>query len=314
MSTAQPAIRFTCLLGFAMLMAACSPQADAPAEPAPEATSLLGSPLFPPASADDVRAMMEADLAGARAVWARNVDDADALIWVGRRTAYLGRYREAIDIFTDGIRRHPEDARFYRHRGHRYISVREFAPAIADLERAAALVAGQPDQVEPDGQPNALGIPTSTLHSNIYYHLGLARYLTGRWAPAAEAWAHARAAVDNPDNVVAASHWLYLSRRRAGRADAAAVLDGITEDLDVIENGSYHSLLLMYKGAIDPQELLDQATAGASGSAVAYGVGAWLQLEGREDDAVSVWKRMVTQPDWASFGHIAAEAELARRQ
>lgn len=305
------------LLGLACLVTACGSPAEPPAESSatatPEATSLLGEPLMPPTSAPDVLERMEADLADARAVSDAAPGDADALIWVGRRTAYLGRYRDAIAIYTDGISRHPEDARFYRHRGHRYISVREFDKAIADLERAAALVAGQTDEVEPDGQPNALGIPTSTLHSNIYYHLGLARYLTGAWAPAADAWTLARRAVANPDNLVAASHWLYLSKRRAGHEDAASVLEGITADLDVIENGSYHSLLLMYKGEVDSQALLADATAGASGSAVTYGVGAWLALEGREDEAVAIWRRMVAQPDWPSFGHIAAEADLARR-
>jgi hypothetical protein len=81
----------------------------------------------------------------------------------------------------------------------------------------------------------------------------------------------------------------------------------------VIENTSYHALLLMYKGERDPQALLDEAAAGASGSAVKYGVSAWLQLEGRETEAVALWKALVAQPDWASFGHIAAEADLARR-
>jgi hypothetical protein len=50
----------------------------------------------------------------------------------------------------------------------------------------------------------------------------------------------------------------------------------------------------------------------ASGSAVSYGVSAWLLLEGREGEAVAIWKKLVAQPDWASFGHTAAEADLAR--
>ena len=41
------------------------------------------------------------------------------------------------------------------------------------------LVAAKPDEVEPDGAPNARGIPRSTLQSNIWYHLGLAQYLAG---------------------------------------------------------------------------------------------------------------------------------------
>ncbi len=74
--------------------------------------------------ADAPPAPMEAAQAAALADWERNPDDADALIWAGRRTAYIGRYREAIGIFSEGIARHPDDARMYRHRGHRYLTVR----------------------------------------------------------------------------------------------------------------------------------------------------------------------------------------------
>jgi tetratricopeptide (TPR) repeat protein len=300
------------LLLLVLAVAACG-SPPAPVEPSPEATSLLGRPLFAPALAEDDRDRMEGELAEARAALDRDPADPDRLIWVGRRTAYLGRYREAIAIYSTGIERHPDDARFYRHRGHRYISVREFDNAMADLERAAALIAGQPDQVEPDGQPNARGIPTSTLQSNIWYHLALARYLSRNFTGAADAWSAARSTVDNPDNLVAASNWLYLALRRSGRdADARAVLDAIRADLDVIENTSYHALLLLYKGERDAEELVASATDGASGSAVRYGVGAWLLLEGREEEARRIWRDMVEQPDWASFGHIAAERELAQ--
>ena len=64
-----------------------------------------------------------------------NQNDAEALIWYGRRTAYMGYYKEAIKLFTLGIKNHPNDARFYRHRGHRYISTRQYDNAITDFER-----------------------------------------------------------------------------------------------------------------------------------------------------------------------------------
>src|SRR4029434_935594 len=111
------------------------------------------------------------DLTTARAALSKAPGDPEALIWVGRRTAYLGRYREAIGIFADGVQRFPADARFLRHRGHPHLTVRECATAIADLERPHTLVVGKPDEVEPDGQPNAQGIPLTTLQSNIRYHL-----------------------------------------------------------------------------------------------------------------------------------------------
>jgi tetratricopeptide (TPR) repeat protein len=294
-----------------LFLGAASLHAGSPAA-APEAQSLLGQPLAAPTLAPEDAARLEAQLAAARDAWARNPDDADALIWLGRRTAYLGRYRDAIAIFTDGIARHPGDARMLRHRGHRYLTVRELDRAVADLERAGMLMAGRPDEVEPDGLPNARNVPTGTLRSNVWYHLALAYYLQGNFTRAADAWQQARDAVGNADNLVAASHWLYLSLRRAGRPDdAAAVLRPVTADLDVIENAEYHQLLLMYRGERTPEDLLAAAGDGAGGSATRYGVSAWLLVNARRDEAAALWKSILAGPDWPSFGHLAAEAEVA---
>src|SRR6185503_2528830 len=74
-----------------------------------------------PQMTPEVARQREEQLAAARREYERDPNDANAIIWLGRRTAYLGRYGEAIAIFTEGIRKHPRDARIYRHRGHRYI-------------------------------------------------------------------------------------------------------------------------------------------------------------------------------------------------
>lgn len=285
----------------------------AAAETSPGITSLLGEPLVAPALAPEAESKMNAELAEAIAVWNKDRNDADALIWVARRTAYLGRYREAIALLSDGIARHPADARLYRHRGHRYLTVREIDSAIADLERAVALIAAEPDQVEPDGLPNARNIPTGTLHSNVYYHLALGYYLEGDFGRAADTWKKALDTVRNDDNLVAASHWLYLSLKRAGRsAEAAAILLPITADLDVIENGEYHQLLLMYKGERTPDAVLAAAGADSGGSAVRYGVSAWYLVNDRRRDAAELWVSILQGRDWPSFGYLAAEAEMAR--
>ena len=281
-------------------------------QPAPEATSLLGGSLVPAAIAPEEESRMRAQLAEATAAWQKAPEDADALIWAGRRTAYLGRYREAIRIYSEGMARHPADARMYRHRGHRYLTVREINNAIADFEKAVVLMAAEPDQVEPDGLPNARNIPTGTLHSNVYYHLALGHYLKADFGRAADTWAKARDAVSNADNLVACSHWLYLSLRRAGRdAEAAAVLPPITADLDVIENVEYHQLLLMYKGERTADQVLAGAAADSGGSALRYGVGAWHFVNDRTAEAGALWKSMLEGTDWPSFGHLAAEAEAA---
>jgi len=278
----------------------------------PEATSLLGKPLFPTALPEADRARMEADRAAAFEK-ARVEPSAEAIIWLGRRTAYLGKFREAIQVYGGGLRLYPDDPRFYRHRGHRYISVREFDRAIADLEQAATLIKGKPDEVEPDGQPNARNVPTSTLHTNIWYHLALARYLKADYVRAIDDWIRTRDAGKNADNLVSATHWLYTTLCRAGRTDEATrSLAAITPTLEVIENGSYHSLTLLYKGLRTEAEVLNGAGTGSAATAVRYGLSAWYLANGRRDEAIKMWQQILAGPDWPSFGHICAEADTAR--
>jgi tetratricopeptide (TPR) repeat protein len=289
---------------------------SAPQSGKPEATSLLGKPLHSaPPSAEALKAL-EANLAAARTAYDRAPDDADATIWLGRRTAYLGRYREAIEIFSRGVEKHPADARMYRHRGHRYITVRALDRAIADFSKAAELVAGRADEIEPDGQPNARNIPTSTLHSNIYYHLGLAHYLSGNFEKAADAYRQCLTVSKNPDMLSATTHWQYMTLRRLDRAaEANALLAPITPAMEIIENASYHKLLMMYKGASTAESLLG-AAPGLDAVTIGYGVANWHLYNGRREQAVVMLREIVDKngAQWPAFGYIAAEADLARIQ
>ena len=279
-----------------------------------EAFSLLGEPLYPAPRPDEVAARQADDIAAAQADYDANPDDADAIIWLGRRIGYTGRYRDAIEVFSEGVRKHPEDARMYRHRGHRWISVREFDRAIEDLTHAAGLVAGQPDEVEPDGQPNERGIPTSTLQSNIHYHLALAHYLKGDFETALQSYGDYFAVTTNPDQLVAISHWWYMALRRLGRdGEAAAVLEPVTAELDVIENTSYHRLLLMYKGLKSRPTSCGTRrarTPPASRSPTVSRTGTL--YNGRTEQAEEMFRRILEGSGWAGFGYIAAEAEIAR--
>ena len=271
----------------------------------------------PPVSAE-ARREMETRLDEARANYKARPNDAEASIWVGRRLAYLGRFREAIDWYSEAINKFPNDARLYRHRGHRYITTRQFERAIADLKRAAQLTKGKPDEIEPDGQPNARNIPTSTLQFNIWYHLGLVYYLTGNNKEALASYRECLKVSKSPDRLVATSHWLYMTLRRLGRTrEAEIVLVPITHQMDIIENGSYHRLLLMYKGRIFAEALEREALreGSAAGSySILYGIGNWHLYNGRKDAAIRIFQQMLASDQWTSFGYIAAEADMKRLQ
>ena len=285
------------------------------AQTQPEAYSLAGQRLHRPVLAPDTHARLEADLAAARAAYERAPQDADAIIWLGRRHAYLGEYRRAVEVFTDGLAVHPGDARLYRHRGHRYITLRRLDDAIRDLERAAELTAGTPDEVEPDGAPNAHNIPVSTLQTNIWYHLALAHYLKGDFERALPTWRQALALSTNDDMHVASADWLYMTLRRLGRdAEARAVLESITPGMRILENHAYHRRLLMYQGELGPAELLEADTEDAVQLATyGYGVANWYLYNGDAGQARALFERIVQGSNWAAFGFIAAEAELARQ-
>jgi len=285
----------------------------------PEARSLTGEPLYSPDPPASSKARLEADLASAQAVYDKDPSSLDATVWLGRRLAYLGRFRDSIDVFTKGLKQHPKSPELYRHRGHRYITVREFDKAIADFDKAVALIKGKADVIEQDGAPNLKGIPRSTLHGNIWYHLALAHYLKGDFDKSRLAWLEGLKVATNDDTRVAKTDWLYMTYRRMGReADAKKVLEPITETMDVIENTAYHKRLLMYKGLVKPEDLLGAPVGGstlAEGVQLAtqgYGVGNWYLYNGEKDKARAVFEKMLKGGSWAAFGYIAAEADMKR--
>lgn len=312
--------RLSNLLLAAVLLAACSrPEAPpVPAMPEHEALSLFGTPLLRPQLSDEARARMEEDLAQAEARLEADPQSVEAIVWVGRRQAYLGRYRDAIATFSRGLEVHPDEPHLLRHRGHRWITVREFERAVDDLSLAAERTEGLPDEVEPDGQPNAAGIPTSTLQTNIWYHLGLARYLLGRFDEAGTAFRRCLELADNDDMRIAATDWVYMAARRAGRdGEASEAVAGVDPDLELLENHAYLRRILFYRGLLPADSLLDVPPGEDEALTLAtqgYGVGNWYLVEGDTARAWDLFRSVIETGFWPAFGYIAAEADLARLQ
>ena len=116
--------------------------------------------------------------------------------------------------------------------------------------------------------------------------------------------------------LVATSFWLYWTLTSLGRTEEAAeVMEGISPDMEIIENDAYHQLLLLFAGERSLEEVVgpDGAEATLQSTTTAYGVGAWHLMEGRTEQAHETWERMLTgRNQWPAFGYLAAEGELAR--
>ncbi len=277
---------------------------------------LQAAKVVPPVMSDNVRKLYETKLAEAEQVHLNKPNEADSIIWLGRRTAYLGNYKNAIRIFSSGLALHPNDARLYRHRGHRYLTIRCFDDAIKDFEMAGKLIKGKADEVEPDGLPNAQNIPTSTLQSNIWYHLGLAYYLKGDYSNALKAYEGAQKVSKNNDMKAATVYWHYMTLRRSGKKKhAARMLRAFDTNIEVIENADYLKLLRLNNGEVKAEELLAgiRGEANTLGSAsTGYGIGNYFLYNGDREKAMTLFREIVAGNQWASFGYIAAEAELSR--
>ena len=263
---------------------------------------------------DSLKKEFEVNLKAAEKKYLNDNTNAENTIWYGRRLAYLGQYKESIIIYTKGIEQHQKNARLYRHRGHRYITLRCFDKAIDDLKKAAELVKDQVDEIEADGIPNQKNIPTSTLHTNIYYHLGLAYYLKGEYRNALLAYEKCFDISDNDDMKVATLNWLNLALRKMGRQkDADRRLNSITYDMEIIENHDYHDILLMYSSG-DESKLLertrDQQTL--SNATLGFALGSFYLFKGDKKKAKELFEKVVAGKQWSSFGYIAAEVELAK--
>ena len=231
------------------------------------------------------------NVARAEAALAADPTSLEKIVALGTAQAGARMMREAVQTFTRGLRAHPNSALLLRWRGHRHLSVRDFAKARADLERAARL--------------------DSTIYG-IWYHLGVLRYVQGDFAGAATAF---RKALRNPPDggeLAGATDWLWMSLMRAGRrTEAAAHLARRTDTIPTTV--AYAQRLRLYRGEIGPDSLFTPAdTSDVNVATLSYGLGNWYLLKGDTTKARAAFQRAIASGGWPAFGFIAAEQELKR--
>lgn len=254
-------------------------------------------------------------LDAARERYARTASLDDA-IWVGRQLGYLGRFKESVEHYSSELAARGPEAHLLRHRGHRYISLREFERAIADFQHAGALAQQLPVEIEPDGIASPAG-PRTTLQGNIRYHLALALFLKGRLGDAQLAWTDALAHAANDDDRVSTLYWLTITCAEAGdREGVKRALASVRHDLDVRENFAYHALLCVFAG-LAPEDSLQPGRGflGMEVDAATLGFGRAMHARHflrDEPRARELLASTAALPARSAFGVIAAEALRAR--
>ncbi len=231
----------------------------------------------------------------ARAQAALAADGRNPQLFIALALAQSGarQFREAIATLTDGLKIAPNDVMLLRWRGHRYISVREFAKARADLTRGFAL---------------------DSTNYGILFHFGVLRFIEGDFNGAAEMFARAQPRAPDGGERAGSTDWLWMSLSRAGRgAEAAAMLARRPDTLQAPPGYAYVTRLRLYRGELTPETLFGPGdTTDVQVATLNYGLGDWYMARGDTVRATAAFERAVASGGWPGFGFIVSEAELKR--
>ena len=285
-------------------------QATTP-EPSPEAFSFAGKSLYSKPPAPKALAKSDSSIATIKSKGELTEDD---YVEMGKQLVGTARYKQAVENFTEGLAKFPNSYKLLRNRGHRYITLRELEKSIADLTKGEELIRTEPDVMEfgLDGKP------TATVRHQIWYHIGVYHYLKKDYAKSAAAFEQAVATGGDLKNVVGASDWLYNCYQRINEKEKSiALLKPITPESDTDRENPYFRRIMLYKGVITPEELMNVKMAPDSMSVQdvtkMYGLANWYSYKGDQTTARTLYGTILKSDAWPGFAYAAAEIELLEK-
>jgi tetratricopeptide (TPR) repeat protein len=304
----RPSVAASAGLSLALLMMAAPASAKESAPGAARcATSLIGTALTVPKYSAETHRRLDEDIAIAQAALRIAPDREDSHIWYGRRLDYAGRICDAVDAFSEGLKRFPDSYKLYRFRARDLTRARRFEEALADYQKALELMGDRPDSFEPDGMPNPVGLTISTYRGNIVYYHAQTSFATGDYSTLIAGMARSlELAADfaRDDMRVPTAYWTYLGYRKMGQHDKArAAIDAIEPGLQLIENFTYYQAVQIMQGRLDPADF-----ANTKDSTIKFAIAMERRFAGDEKGAKAMLTEIIKENPQ---GHWPAEAELA---
>lgn len=286
---------------------AAEKQADEPAQ-IQEATSFSGKPLYrrkvDPARLAELEELIEA-------LEQRRTRTEDDYIALGSYYISSGKFNDAIDAYTRGLIDFPESFKLRRHRGHRLISIRQLDKAAIDLNEAVELMGDtSSDSLQYDISGNLNG----TYEHWVWYHIGLLNYLNGNYAAAAAAYEKCTQTATNNDILIGSVDWLYNAyQSNQEPAKATAALELISPDIDARTDQSYYKRVMLYKGVLEPAQLLDIDKPAedwtVSDITAGYGVANWSRFNGDVVTAEKIYKKILATRFWSAWAYVVTDKE-----
>ncbi|MBM4188728.1 MAG: hypothetical protein FJ206_15605 [Gemmatimonadetes bacterium] len=278
-----------------------------------QAVSLLGDTLWNMPLEPGLGPLLVQQLQAAQRHLAARPGDPAAKLLVARRSAALGRLREAVALYSEVIAEEHGTARVYRRRGEILLMLREFKAAARDYGRAYRDPAGA--VVKEFAEDSAGGLVGSLVRYQAALGLGLLHQVQGDYDRASERFLVALEHSDGADELVESGLWLSLALRRAGRrAEAAQVIGGIPSNIEVKNRTAEFGLLRMLRGQMGIDSIRSLAASGGpeDESLVLYVLG-FVQLTRSDTTAArDAFAKVIELGQWTTRPYLAAEGELIR--
>ena len=205
-------------------------------------------------------------------------------------------FREAVEVYSEGLCLDPDKMLLYRHRGHAYVNLGLYQQAAADFER---------------------GLKLDETNWDCLYHLGLSYHLMGRYERAKQVYERCYALSKTDGAKICTTDWLCLTLMRMGdlggmRAAAAR----ITPEMNPGTNDGYFQRVLVYNGTRDAEEVLAEAEKQSDHmfATGAYGLAVyWECVKGENARAKQVLEEIARRnTTWGGFAEQAALVRLAQ--
>jgi tetratricopeptide (TPR) repeat protein len=277
----------------------------------PQAYSFSGKPLY--AAPPDPKTLAKSDSVISSIRSKHELTEED-FIDIGKQLVATARYKEAIENYSEGLKKFPNSFKLLRVRGHRYLTVRKLDLAGKDLLKAQELIKSLPDSWEVD----ATGKNTDTYQHQIEYHLGVYYFLNASYKEAVEAFEKSLKEAHQGNEIVGTTDWLYNSYQRNGqKTEAEKLLTTITPDFKADKDQAYFRRILLYKGLIKPNELVDESVPpekmNVQDVTKLYGLGNWYGYQGNKQKAKELYAKVIQSSSWPAFAFMASEKEMLKK-
>lgn len=276
----------------------------------PQAYSLSGKPLFSPAQ--DVNVLKKSDSVN-HAIRSKSELLEDDFIGIGKQLVATARYKEAVENYSEGLKKFPESFKLLRLRGHRYLTLRKLDLVVKDLLKARDLIKLQPDSWEFD----AKGKTTDTYQHQIEYHLGVYYFLKKNFKEAVSAFEKSLKEAHEANEIVGTTDWLYNAYMRNGqKSEAENLLAAITPDFKSDHEQAYFRRIMLYKGVSRATDLVDETKSPEQWNIQevtrAYGVANWYSFQGDTKKAKELYNKILQSNGWPAFAYLASEIEMMK--